>query len=80
MNDVCGITGLFHVLIKTNDLQQTMKFYKDVLGLREAPRPDFGQAGAWLACSSPIRSSDVLPGVLTGQPMGVSRDRRVNLG
>ncbi len=26
MNDVCGITGLFHVLIKTNDLQQTMKF------------------------------------------------------
>jgi catechol 2,3-dioxygenase-like lactoylglutathione lyase family enzyme len=54
MDDVCGITGLFHVLVKTNDLEQTMKFYKGVLGLREAPRPDFGVKGAWLACPTPI--------------------------
>jgi catechol 2,3-dioxygenase-like lactoylglutathione lyase family enzyme len=54
MDDVCGITGLFHVLVKTNDLEQTMKFYKGVIGLREAPRPDFGVKGAWLACSTPI--------------------------
>ena len=54
MTDVCGITSLFHVLVKTNDLQQTLIFYKEVLGLREAPRPPLGTPGAWLACPSPI--------------------------
>jgi catechol 2,3-dioxygenase-like lactoylglutathione lyase family enzyme len=54
MEDVCGVTGLFHVLVRTNHLEETLKFYKDILGLREAPRPAFGNPGAWLACSSPI--------------------------
>jgi catechol 2,3-dioxygenase-like lactoylglutathione lyase family enzyme len=54
MTDVCGITGLFHVLVKTNHLEQTLIFYKDILGLREAPRPPLGTPGAWLACASPI--------------------------
>jgi len=54
MNDICAVTGLFHVLIKTNDLEQTLKFHKGILGLREAPRPDFGQKEAWLACSTPV--------------------------
>ncbi|RWC33549.1 hypothetical protein [Mesorhizobium sp.] len=54
MSDVCGVTGLFHVLVKTNDLPLTLKFYKEVIGLREAPRPAFGNPGAWLACSSPV--------------------------
>jgi catechol 2,3-dioxygenase-like lactoylglutathione lyase family enzyme len=54
MTQACGITGLFHVLVKTNDLEQTLIFYKDILGLREAPRPPLANPGAWLACSSPI--------------------------
>jgi catechol 2,3-dioxygenase-like lactoylglutathione lyase family enzyme len=54
MSDVCGITSLFHVLVKTNDLAQTLAFYKGILGLREAPRPAMGNPGAWLACSSPV--------------------------
>ncbi len=54
MTEIAAVTGLFHVLVKTNDLPQTLKFYKDVLGLREAPRPKFGNPGAWLAVSSPI--------------------------
>jgi catechol 2,3-dioxygenase-like lactoylglutathione lyase family enzyme len=54
MSDVCGVTGLFHVLIKTNDLPLTLRFYKDVIGLREAVRPAMGNPGAWLACSSPV--------------------------
>ncbi len=47
------ITGIFHAAIKTNDLKATVDFYTKVLGLREAPRPDFGYPGAWLACPTP---------------------------
>ena len=47
------INGLFHVAIKTNDLDATRRFYRDVMGLAEAPRPDFGFPGAWLACAIP---------------------------
>jgi catechol 2,3-dioxygenase-like lactoylglutathione lyase family enzyme len=54
MSEVCGITSLFHVLVKTNDLAQTLAFYKGILGLREAPRPPMGNPGAWLAVSSPV--------------------------
>lgn len=54
MSDICAVTGLFHVLVKSNDLPQTLKFYKEILGLREAPRPAFGNPGAWLACSNAI--------------------------
>ena len=43
------ITGLFHVAIKTNDLDATVKFYTEVLGMKLAHRPDFGFPGAWLA-------------------------------
>src|SRR4030065_389357 len=42
------ITGLFHVAIKTNDLDATGKFYTDVLGMKLAHRPDFGFPGAGL--------------------------------
>lgn len=36
------ITGLFHVAIKTDDLDATVRFYTDVLGLKTVHRPDFG--------------------------------------
>ena len=48
------ITGLLHVAIKTNDLDATVKFYTDVLGLKLAPRPDFGFPGAWIAVPTPV--------------------------
>ena len=47
------LTGLFHVAIKTADLDKTVRFYKQVLGCREAPRPDLGFPGAWLAVPTP---------------------------
>jgi catechol 2,3-dioxygenase-like lactoylglutathione lyase family enzyme len=43
------ITGLFHVAIKTNDLDATVEFYTEVLGMKLAHRPDFGFPGAWIA-------------------------------
>lgn len=48
------ITGLLHVAIKTNDLDRTVRFYRDVIGLAEAPRPAFGYPGAWLAVPTPV--------------------------
>jgi catechol 2,3-dioxygenase-like lactoylglutathione lyase family enzyme len=48
------ITGLLHVAIKTEDLESTVAFYTRLLGLRLAPRPDFGYPGAWIAVPTPV--------------------------
>ena len=45
--------GLFHLAIKTANLEATRAFWTGVIGLREIPRPDFGYPGAWLACPHP---------------------------
>src|SRR4051795_5232555 len=37
-----------HVTIATDDLETTVAFYRDVLGLVVGPRPAFPFAGAWL--------------------------------
>jgi catechol 2,3-dioxygenase-like lactoylglutathione lyase family enzyme len=52
MKESCAVTGLLHVLVKTNNLPRTLVFYKKVLGLREAQRPPFGFPGAWMGCST----------------------------
>ena len=44
------VNGLFHVAIKTASLNSSLSFYKNVLGLKEVTRPNFGYPGAWLAC------------------------------
>lgn len=47
------VTGLFHVAVKTSNLDATEKFYCGVIGLTEMARPDFGYPGAWLAIPMP---------------------------
>jgi catechol 2,3-dioxygenase-like lactoylglutathione lyase family enzyme len=48
-----ALHGLFHIAIKTSDLDATRAFWRDIIGLREIARPDFGFPGAWLACPQP---------------------------
>jgi len=48
-----ALHGLFHIAIKTSDLEATRTFWRDIIGLREIARPDFGFPGAWLACPQP---------------------------
>ena len=48
------VTGLFHVAIKTNDLDATVKFYTEVLGMKLVHRPDFGFPGAWIAAGDSV--------------------------
>ncbi|CAN5393835.1 hypothetical protein BH09PSE5_BH09PSE5_15070 [soil metagenome] len=52
-NDNALTHGLFHLAIKTDDLDATLAFWVGVIGLRPMPRPDFGYPGAWLACGQP---------------------------
>jgi catechol 2,3-dioxygenase-like lactoylglutathione lyase family enzyme len=52
--EMAVITGLLHVAIKTADLDKTVRFYRDVIGLTQALRPDFGYPGAWLAVPTPV--------------------------
>ena len=61
------INGLFHVAIKTNDLDLTRRFYCDVLGLKEIARPDFGFPGAWIAC--PIPGGQAIVHIYAGGPV-----------
>src|SRR5262245_890562 len=37
-----------HVSFAVRDLARSLRFYRDVLGLAVAPRPDLGIPGAWL--------------------------------
>lgn len=71
MAESCAVTGLLHVLVKTNDLPRTLVFYKKVLGLREAPRPPFGFPGAWMACSTP--NGELVIHIWSGGP-GMGKD------
>lgn len=64
-----GITGLFHVAVKTADLAGTRRFYTGVIGLSEVPRPDFGYPGAWLAVPGPGGAA-----ILNGYAGGPARD------
>ena len=43
-----SIRGLDHINIGTARLAETVAFFRDVLGLKEGWRPDFGFPGAWL--------------------------------
>jgi glyoxylase I family protein len=40
-----------HVSVSVSDIEASLRFYRDVLGFAELPRPDFGFPGAWLQVS-----------------------------
>ena len=48
------ITELNHYLLVAKNLEKTKKFYQSVLGLKLAPRPDFGFPGYWLKAGGDI--------------------------
>ena len=67
-----AVTGMNHFNILTDDVEATVDFYLNAVGLESGPRPDLGFPGAWLyAGGRPIlhvsggRSKDQLkPGVI----------------
>jgi catechol 2,3-dioxygenase-like lactoylglutathione lyase family enzyme len=45
-------TGMNHFTILTDDVPRTVRFYGDLLGLTDGPRPPLGFPGAWLYAGS----------------------------
>jgi catechol 2,3-dioxygenase-like lactoylglutathione lyase family enzyme len=41
------IWQLNHVALQVSDVERSVRFFRDVLGLEPMPRPAFGFAGAW---------------------------------
>ena len=39
--------SVHHISFSVSDLERSQRFYEDVLGLVEIPRPDLGLPGAW---------------------------------
>ena len=47
-----SVLELNHVTLYVRDLEASVQFYGEVLGLPALPRPHFGFAGAWFALGS----------------------------
>jgi len=45
---VLALQSLNHVSFPVRDLERSLRFYRDVLGLAPIPRPDLPFPGAWL--------------------------------
>ena len=46
------VADIHHVSLNVRDAERSLGFYRDLLGLSELPRPDFGFGGAWLEAGS----------------------------
>lgn len=71
------VSDIHHVSLNVADTERALAFYRDLLGLGELPRPDFGFPGAWLDAGGGqqvhlIESSSVPPDV--GQHMAFRVD------
>ena len=49
------LTELNHYFVRANDLERSHRFYCDVLGFEEMPRPDFPFPGYWLGVNGKIQ-------------------------
>ncbi|MFO1054498.1 MAG: VOC family protein [Planctomycetota bacterium] len=43
-----AILGIDHVGLHVDDVERSLRFYRDLLGLQPIHRPDLGFPGAWL--------------------------------
>jgi catechol 2,3-dioxygenase-like lactoylglutathione lyase family enzyme len=43
-----AVAGMNHFTILTDDVDNTVSFYGDLMGLKPGPRPNFNFPGAWL--------------------------------
>jgi len=43
-----GMVDHFNIVIAQSQAEETLRFYREVLGLKEGFRPDFGRPGWWL--------------------------------
>ena len=62
-----GMVDHFNIVISPSQVEDTLRFYKDVLGLKEGFRPTFGRPGWWLYAGDhpvlQIRLKEIAPTV-----------------
>lgn len=46
------VSDIHHVSLNVSDTERALRFYRDLLGLSELPRPPFPFGGAWLDAGS----------------------------
>ena len=71
--------SLHHVSLIVADTQKSLKFYTEILGLKQTERPDLGFPGAWFQLGDQqvhIMELDN-PDPTTGRPEHGGRDRHV---
>jgi glyoxylase I family protein len=76
------ILGLDHVSLLVSDLDASLAFYQELLGLPVVERPDLGFEGAWLALGSGLTLHLLNlpnPDPVTGRPEHAGRDRHLAL-
>jgi glyoxylase I family protein len=63
-----ALRGLNHVSFPVRDLERSVSFYRDVLGLALIPRPNLPFPGAWLGGAEGIQVHLIVPP--EGAPLG----------
>ena len=44
--------GVHHISFCVSDLDRSRRFYEEILGLAEIPRPDLGLPGVWYSAGN----------------------------
>jgi catechol 2,3-dioxygenase-like lactoylglutathione lyase family enzyme len=65
------ISGMNHFTVLARDLDATVHFYVDLIGLAQGPRPDLGFPGAWLYVGDSAVLHIIAGRELPAQPAGV---------
>jgi glyoxylase I family protein len=76
------ILGLNHISILVADLEVSLTFYRDLLGLKVMARPPLGFEGAWLALGQGIDLHLLVlpnPDPIDQRPEHAGRDRHIAL-
>ena len=64
-----ALSALDHYTINTADLDASVAFYTEILGLADGPRPSFDAPGAWLYCGD-RPAVHLIAGGTTGKDTG----------
>ena len=76
-----NIFSLHHASLIVSDINKSLLFYRDILGLQQVERPDLGFPGAWFQLDTQqIHLLELEnPDPTTGRPEHGGRDRHVAL-
>ena len=74
------LTALDHYTIRTSDLNRSVRFYSEILGLENGARPPFRTPGAWLYCDGRPVVHLAQRGQKAGGETGNGNDRRHGQG